>query len=476
MFFIDIHTHPTLKPFKRKEPKNLFNFENYENFFKASNFFSRLLSKILKLITADIPKYSQSNINSLYAGNFRVAIISLFSLEEEFKKSNILNEKLSLDMFSLTVGIQQKNLSEYNNKKENYFKQLECEYLFLLNNQNSNNINNYKLVRNFKEIQKSIKLNKNEVCLINSIEGIQCLSGYDEINNFNSEELLTTTKENINIIKNWEFPPFFITMNHHFWNGFSSHAPSVTRIFGKPIFNQKNKFKGINEQGEEIIKYLMSQENGKRILIDIKHFDAQSRKDFYKIVKKNKINAPIICSHTGVNTYDSLDDIIKGYPFEKNKKSYFHEWEINICKEDVVEIVDSGGLIGIQFDFKRLCGKGVKNKIKNDKKKILDLIFANIFKIVEFGGEKAWNHICIGTDFDGMISKIPFYNKNSDFNDLYNDMLEHLLEIKEIKNPKNNEVVFSESSIVEILKNKEKKDIINRFFGDNAKEFLKRNF
>lgn len=475
MFFVDIHIHPTLKPFKRNETRNLFNFENYERFFKPSNFFSKLLSKLFKIITLEIPKYSQSNINSLYAGNFKVAIISLFSLEDEFKKSNILNKKLSLDMFSLTVGIQQKNLLN-KFEKENYFFQLKKEYEFLLKNQDSNKIINYKLVKNFKEIQKSIKQKNNEICIINSIEGIQCLSGCEEINNSSSSELLSITKKNIQEIKKWEFPPLFITMNHHFWNGFSSHAPSVTKIFGKPIFNQQNKFNGINIEGKEVIKELLSNENGKRILIDIKHFDAQSRKDFYQIIKKNKINAPIICSHTGINTYEKLDDIINGNPFEKNNKSYFHEWEINLCKEDVVEIVDSGGIIGIQFDFKRLCGKGIKKKIKNDKIKIIDLIFANILKTIEFGGEKSWNHICIGSDFDGMISKIPFYSKSSDFNDLYNDMNDYFEHLKEIRNPKTNDIIFSENQIENLIGSRDKKEIIERFFGINSMEFLKRNF
>src|SRR5204863_8678457 len=60
------------------------------------------------------------------------------------------------------------------------------------------------------------------------------------------------------------------------------------------------KGSGITKWGKEFIREAMSSENGKRVLIDVKHMSLRSRKEFYDMRKIEFPDAPIIASHVGI--------------------------------------------------------------------------------------------------------------------------------------------------------------------------------
>lgn len=441
MFFVDIHIHPTLKPFTNDS--NIF--DSTKNNHKRNP----LLRFLLNLLTKDIPKESQTNLKSLINGNFRIVVFSLFAIEKEFFNSKITPKFLDKSSLEIITGVPQEKLTE------DYWSYINKEMEWLTNQSiNNSSIYNFVIAKNYTHIDRVMKKNPKTLMMIPSIEGIQCFLHHDEIYLPNKKDLV------LKRIDELTFKPLFITFNHHFWNGFSSHANSVQSY----LYDQENFFNGITPDGLEIIDHLIN----KGILIDIKHFDAQSRIDFYKHIKGK--NIPIICSHTGISTYNTLDDMINGNPNKKNKDSYFHEMEINLSGEDIREIVNSGGLIGIQFDKKRLVG----SKVKITNSNVVEVVLANILKCVEFGGMETWNYITIGSDFDGIISHLPGLKKSSDFTNFYFNLINFMMNPKDITWKRNR--IYSITEINNLIGNRCVKELVDRIFGLNAKEFLKRNF
>ena len=85
-------------------------------------------------------------------------------------------------------------------------------------------------------------------------------------------------------MKQWEFVPFYISLNHHFWNGLAGHAKSLMKLIGTIVSQEEGINEGLKGMGEEVIKLLLKKTNGPRILIDIKHMSPKCRKDFYAFI------------------------------------------------------------------------------------------------------------------------------------------------------------------------------------------------
>jgi len=256
---------------------------------------------------------------------------------------------------------------------------------------------------------------------------------------------------NIEAVKQEEFPPFFITFAHHFNNLLSGHAKSFMDAKGTfdpgfaDIFNQSpGQDIGISNFGKALIKdHLLSRANGQRILIDIKHMSLASRKDYYIMIESlramddsRQANVPIICSHTAVNGISTLANAAAEKDnFDLDKNSYVSKWDINLTDEDIVEIFKSDGLIGICMHDGRMPGnhfrkllKKAKNNPKTINKLHVQMFLTNVFHIVKVNLEyirkenltrttskideiDAWKTVCLGSDNDGIID--PFDNFKS---------------------------------------------------------------
>lgn len=205
----------------------------------------------------------------------------------------------------------------------------------------------------------------------------------------------------------------------------------------------------------------------KRIYIDVKHMDIQSRIDYYKLLEEYKakgINIPIIASHTGVSgkdflmayhtglppLFDDYREIDNSYFYTENAKfrdiencnreltesyksckediGWFYPLSLNLYKEEIKTIYDSDGLIGIILD-ERLLGAYAYNYKRNSYRKSLNAFcdkeaytkqqkktfkelipfFRNLVYLVSNSGRHditAWDHVCIGSDYDGLVDPI----------------------------------------------------------------------
>jgi len=172
---------------------------------------------------------------------------------------------------------------------------------------------------------------------------------------------------------------------------------------------------------------------GRRILIDVKHFSARSRKDYYDriIIPYNRANPndliPVIASHCGyygqIQTVSKVDlSYLAGKAANEGDDDIIHgfyRWNINLCDEDVQVIVESEGLIGLSFDQRIMGEKNVKNKsieywIDVMGRHIVGMVVASINNVAQ-NPERIWNSLCIGTDFDGIIDPLDPFSTSEKF-------------------------------------------------------------
>lgn len=442
---------------------------------------------------------SQSHFNALTEGNVRVVCNCLYSLERQFTVpegwvgwANNLTAKLT--------GFDITRINEIRDRKNSYFKELEREYEILKKNrvhtQFSAKGNSYVMVNSVDELKNELRKSKDTLCFINTVEGIHCFA--EDLYTPSGEyipikpeqrkksalykEFLKKTCRNIQQSKEWEHPPFFITLAHHFYNFFFGHSlsfPAIQNGFA-PLPNGKEIsyfYLGIYPYGREVLSTMLGKYNSenkpvRRILPDCKHLNPQGRMEYYDYIRPLKNTSdeiPVIHSHTAISGRKKLKRSIENsYKlFDDEKSEFYNQDHINLYDEDIVETVNSDGIIGIMLDDKRIIGeklppecnltkKQFKEKreeltlvynecskqrsiIQNpnssqeeknnahiiltaftqkaeNKRNEITLIYGAVilrqfFRVAELCGEKGWNHVCIGTDYDGVINPADIYSQ-----------------------------------------------------------------
>ncbi|RDC62467.1 amidohydrolase family protein [Adhaeribacter pallidiroseus] len=305
---------------------------------------------------------------------------------------------------------------------------------------------------------------------------------------------------------------FYITLTH------LSHIieqPLATHAFGMKMLKHGAFYpvgNGITPLGKEVVAaaYTMTvkeadgTDKATPILIDIKHMGLKSRQDLYALRQNNAAYAhiPLIASHVGVTGYslpEWVEAISKFSGFAQagiraveittkrrkagewgsdlNEEFTFNPWSINLMDEDIVEVLRSGGLIGISLDvrilgFQAKIGLGAKEQSEylsvpdfktffphlqvrglgteplesletaeswliptKEERHPLSLCF-NLLHIVavakanqaeiEAQAPNPWEHICIGSDFDGLIDPVKICRDSSKMPDLEKVLLRWL--------------------------------------------------
>jgi hypothetical protein len=262
-----------------------------------------------------------------------------------------------------------------------------------------------------------------------------------------------------------KLPVFFITFCHHFDNGLCGHARSMPVIAQKlKLLDQSNRIsEGFNQLGFDILKYLLAVREvndqvvddpaaGRRILIDLKHMSIQGRLAVYALVEKYNLahpaaKIPLIASHvgfSGLSVAKLVDNIHQGKEDDKhqidkreannNRELRFNNWSINLGKEEISRIIESDGLIGLSME-QNILGVGFFEKLKNkDASFHARLLVHQLLVMAQAAGSaKFWEHICIGTDFDGVINPVDRYSSTLFYTRLRNDIEAELLALSTVE-------------------------------------------
>ncbi len=475
--FVDIHCHSTMRAVHTNpngQHKNIWDCTN-------NDIVDSYLGKWAAIKSKAISKKSQSNFYNCIQGQTRVIFDSLYPLERGFinlKKipSLLIGKKAIETLTVISSGVSIEQFRDYKATND-YFHELNEQYKFLERNQGPSPCGkyNYKIVANYSELEASLEKHSNTINVIVTIEGAHAFGcGTNDSEKMPIEELKKLLKNNIDEIKRWEHPPFFITFAHHFWNQLCGHATTLSPPTNL-ICNQK---KGLNqsftELGKFVLKELLSTKNGKRILIDTRHMSVASRKyyiafiaDHNKMQPNDKI--PLISSHSAVNGFKKMDHSTKTEDTNSKKKSTkFCSWSLNISEEEAISIHASGGIIGVILDKGRHSGIDNLKSIEllpnseNKKNLFLKLLCDNIFFIISAINEQsAWDTLTLGTDFDGVITHFDDYENMSKLPALKKDLV-HFLTI----NNYHTNLWFGYTP----------EKLMNKLFTDNAMAFLRRNF
>ena len=254
--------------------------------------------------------------------------------------------------------------------------------------------------------------------------------------------------------REWAHPLFFITIAHHFNNELCGHAHSFPAIGGQ-VMNQRKRMDGnFTRLGWRVLRKLLALDadnrpdpsQGYRVLIDVKHLAARSRKQYYEQVVRPCAERgdviPVIASHCGYSGMRTLDAHIDAIQQGREKDDFrivrdgrhFYAWSINMCDEDIRIIHRTRGLFGLSFD-QRMLGMHQSRK-KHGRVEALQAIYNNICGVLEViyqdpdlsdeEKRRAWDMITIGTDFDGYIDPINGYPTNIELRRMGEDRANHL--------------------------------------------------
>ena len=317
------------------------------------------------------------------------------------------------------------------------------------------------------------------------------------------------------------FVPFFITFSHHFNNLIAGHAKSFAdapnRV--KPgfadVFDQEKGMKlGISSFGKELIRdHLLSRDNGPRILIDTKHMSLKARDDIIDMARLYKANNdpfPLICSHTAVNALPDRETAANQPDINRyERNAYVSKYDINLTDQDIEEVWETDGLIGICMHDGRMPGGKFKKyfkkisgmfKSKEAKKRIhAQMFLTNIFHIAKVNlahirklnqinssnpidEKEAWKTISLGTDNDGIVDPFDYFNTASRLRDFRIKLAEsikwnnagHMEKYKILSLP--SEVPFTDSELLDIMQGYSPKEIADLVFYNNTRTFLSKYF
>ncbi len=466
--FIDLHSHPALKSFGRSfdDPKT--EKRNNPNRIRRNSIYHRkgvtpLRKKINNLLT--LTKFTQADLTSVQRGKLQVLVVSLYPMEKQMILDADGVKLTGRLLRNLATGIGLKRIA-YLQQMPDYFEDLKDEYYYYLALHNTlvtvdGKKVRYRLVANYAEIEQWQDDGVPTVFLIMSIEGCHVfntglqLAGRPKAN---TKEVLA----NIDVVKKWKYPPFFVGLAHHFDNELCGHEKSMNGLVASILKQKVNDDQGITPLGHRVIEKLLTTSNGSRIFIDLKHMNVKSRYEYYELIKANyNSEIPFIVSHGAVNGINN--------PIHNNRiDSDFNDATINFYDDEIFRIARSKGIFGVQLDERRIANKRLVGPLVGRNKSALLVWYQieHMAKYLDILGLDAWDVQCLGTDFDGIIDPLPGFWTAKDL-----DKLPKFLE----KHAK----FFLQSERGLQLKPKNRltaKEIVDKFMFGNAKRFLAAHF
>lgn len=459
--FSDLHCHTALFSFNRLYPDTWH--EQFHPIFPAQGDFSQLCR-----------------------GNVRVVMVSLYPVEQGFvtvKPLNIGISDISDFLAKVIVAMPKQRADEIQNFNHSYYNDLIKELHFL--QQSALPVKHkvrlkglkkkkfsYKIASDFNDLKSllnlDVKLNPetsagDTIAVILTIEGAHSLGvGQRNTLHLDVNDLKTILGENIARLKKLGPPgkegawcPFFVSLEHHFWNQLGGHAVSLWKVIRK-VMDQTHGINGeITESGKLVVDEFLSTANGcRRILIDTAHMSIKVRRWYYNYLSQRSDKIPVIVSHTGVNGIATMAEAeMQGTP-EKihdvadklyKNSTEFNPWDVFLTDEEIMIIHNSGGIIGLNLDQRIMMGKKrldeikklVRGKTAEEKREIwirplLNQILHIAGHILSQTGqpEKIWDNISIGSDFNGMITPIRAFNNAEKFPLLQDNLFKALMKMK----------------------------------------------
>lgn len=545
MSYFDLHCHPTFKySLLSTQARQGTTIDQPVNIR-----FKGLLASLQGLVmwTLGSPLGSQSCLTQLATGQARLISLTIMALENAYTKSKIIST-----LQCVSDALDTAKIDQIKNGALGYWAatQEQIDALRQISNGTlpiSPGTPRLRLINDIADYQPN---QLNTLFVLLNFEGGHCF--YTGQAN-DTPTLAADILGNLIALKRTGVRPLYITLVHHAQNALANHAFAVptqwagagTNINGVGGYNPTSD--GITPLGEQFIDEALSERNGPPIYIDVKHMSLGSRIAYYDLRKLKYPTVPIIASHIGVTglswnaTQQDGKPIIRWVSVRtdyvevkyNNIISYphpvpapipggappsvitFNPWSINLYDEDIVEILQSDGLIGLSLDV-RILGMGNDRQVAHEHEaerfSMNEQTFAvddhltngqndfdhpaaadrpdpiqaslahveylcnNLLHIVRVGravvGERVWEHLCVGSDLDGLVVSIEYRNNQrtqaSNMPDLREAMKQAL---PTVANKMGVQLAPAGQPVGPFIE-----WVLNGFFLNNALQFLNRHF
>ncbi|WP_423146380.1 hypothetical protein [Rubrolithibacter danxiaensis] len=467
-FFVDIHCHPSVKPYARSFRDNP-GHQKHDASDSSSMWYSdkpTLFDK-LKNYVASLTNFIQADAASLLKGRVAIVCLSFYPQEKAFFV-NKAGTGLPSDLMTMLVTEFGKERIDYIQEYTSYWEDLKKEMNFLCQQENmpievNGKSVRYSIARSYDDIElaaRSGELGETLVVFVPTIEGghifdqiINSTLKWDEVQNEVREEKLNTVLQRVKELragKDGMIRPVFMTLAHHFWNGLCGHERSLGSIVRCAIDQENGLKQGFTSAGKEVVRALLRDETDESqiiippVYIDIKHMSRLSREQYFLMLDTEFAdrNIPVIASHAGVT---GLSKPGGSAVTAAAQEGLFMQDPINIYDDELLRIESSGGLFGIQLDERRIGSKQALRSARGNisRREILyhwsKLVWnqiRHVAEVLDYAGRYSWNIQCLGTDFDGIIDPINGYWTAESIDDLDDYLLKHAYNyLKEIKEP-----------------------------------------
>lgn len=508
-FNTDIHAHISLKPYNMHYPSFIYpNVNLWEEYTADAGNIYKWTRHVRK--AADVPPFTSSNLNDLAKGNVRLVFASICPIQWEFTKLSStmrlfsFNKSKLNNMIAYYAGASSPKVEAIRQQHLDYFQDLLGE-LALWKRGNGqpapDGKHTYYIAHDFADAQKILE-QPNAIAVVLNIEGAHGLGcGTPKTKKMAAESpqgLCQNVLQNIQQLKQQPFPIFSITFANHYYNQLCGQTRTHSGVLSIAAHSEREgQTEGITPLGYRVLEELLSDKNGRRILIDVKHMSVRARLDYYEWLKKNYADSiPILYSHGAVNGLPKMLDDFKWdekkqtWKFiadrkKDNRKSYLNQWSVNLYDDEIRLINRTQGLIGIMLEDIRIGGKESLKDMKRTmegsaqhRDEFLKVLMANVFHIVKTVGNKsAWDNIAIGSDFDGAISPMARYEDASRFVELRRDLEEFLTNIEEYKLIiSKDDYLFDNAEMVALFYGYSPQAIVDKLLAQNTVRFLANNF
>ena len=469
--FFDLHLHPSAKPFLQSA---------------CSSTGHNCWEYIGSVTEAD---RSQSCLDQLKAGGVNLAVAALYPLEKPF----------------LSGQLTERSLPRRLPPHRNYLDLVRREIQYLERSSSLDPANG----RSFRFLRDIGDYHPDQLNLILALDGGHCLIGSNGSSIKNLHRLKAQSGHRF----------LYMTLVQ------KTRTPLATHAYSLPQFNELYHFRplgfGLSSLGKKAIDLAYDDANGQRTLVDIRHLSLVSRFQFYQYRRQQGYrDIPILASHTGVTGISWRHDSLRKYILKQRiidshnvavkyrqppgigsgslSQTNFNPWSANLYREDILEVLESGGLIGLSMDQHALGTQGAcgeffscrdfnfimsgfadhnhrkqaasevglpdpgKRKDVNEIRHLRHLC-NNILYIVRVGGTGAWKQMCLGSDFDGLMSPINFCTDASEYPKLEEGLIDMLPQMM----AEDNSHQYDESDLEQKVRG---------IMYDNALYFLRQHF
>ena len=444
-FKIDIHCHPQLKPYSRAHAYSPLvqsaNLGHVSSLWYTSNptYLEKSANNMLGLTL-----FPQANLSAAAKANVQVMVVAIGCIEKGFVQFRGVLSLFEQLLVNLTTGFGKTRINALKSMQD-YWSDFQQEMAFIESGEGravkvGERWMTYELARDFKALERIIERNKKipaqntaadpfTIAFVPSVEGLHILNtGLGLV--INENEVLAKLK----ILKNSPLRPWFVTMCHHFFNQLCGHS----RSFKAPMINALDQSEGMDsgftDLGKKVLAELLSDADGGPVFIDLKHMSMAARAYYIELLQQDRYKGkvPIIISHgvcNGAKDYTAkgpthqmpgntfydipLYDVAAGY--DRTGKLIDNN-QINFYDEEILEMIRTKGILGIQLDERRIANEMTFKKLKktanteyNEKFQYSLLVWNQVLhvaKLADGRGLPAWHHVAIGSDFDGIVDPL----------------------------------------------------------------------